>query len=89
MKVVKTFIQDGKTAVKIISNAPVVPVTSFEFVQGVPSTEWVVQHNLDKFPAVTVLDSSGNEYEVDVFHIDKNTTRISFSVAFSGTAVFN
>lgn len=34
MKVVKTFIQDGKTAVKIISDAPVVPVTSFEFVQG-------------------------------------------------------
>ena len=26
---------------------------SFDFTQGVPSSKWVIEHNLDKFPSVT------------------------------------
>lgn len=33
----------------------------FIFIQELPLNEWRVQHNLGKFPSVTVIDSAGTE----------------------------
>ena len=30
----------------------------FDFTQGVPSATWVIEHNLNKFPSVTVVNES-------------------------------
>lgn len=57
--------------------------------QNSASAVWTVTHGLDKIPAVTVVDSAGTEVVGDVAHIDKNTTKITFSAAFSGKAYFN
>ena len=57
--------------------------------QSVPSKEWNVQHNLGKYPAVTVVDSAGTEVVGSVEHIDHNTVKLTFSGAFSGKAFFN
>ncbi len=35
----------------------------FVFVQGSPATEWVIQHNMDCHPGVTVVDSGNNQVE--------------------------
>jgi hypothetical protein len=48
-----------------------------------------VQHNLGKFPSVTVINSAGDEVEGDVSYIDQNSLTVGFSGAFSGTVKCN
>lgn len=62
---------------------------SFDFTQGVPSATWNIIHNLDKYPSVTVVDSSDQVCIGDVQYIDKNNIIITFSSAFSGKAYLN
>lgn len=55
--------------------------------QLTPSSLWVINHNLSKYPSVTVTDSAGNVVIGDVKHVSLNTTEISFSAAFAGKAI--
>ncbi|MCK5919390.1 MAG: hypothetical protein KAG66_00510 [Methylococcales bacterium] len=61
----------------------------YQHTQAVASNEWLVTHNLDKHPAVSVIDSSGAEVEGCVEHLDNNTIRIRFSAIFAGIATLN
>ena len=70
-------------------NQNVISDLTFEYVQGIPSNHWIVNHNLNKNPSVTITDNEGSEYEADVKHIDINNVEIYFSVPFSGKATFN
>ncbi len=74
-----------------VLSASVVPPRDLTYVhnQAVPSATWVVAHGLGKYPAVTVIDSSGSEVEGDVIYDSVNQTTLVFSAAFSGTATFN
>lgn len=47
---------------------------------------WVIQHNLNRLPSVTITDSAGTVVVGDVKHIDLNTTEVSFTSGFAGTA---
>ncbi len=49
----------------------------------------VVAHNLGKYPAVTVIDSAGDEVEGFVDHNSTNQLTITFSASFSGTVICN
>lgn len=60
-----------------------------EFKQQVPSAVWVLQHNLNKFPSVTIVDSSGEEVIGRVTYDDIQKVTVEFSGAFSGTAYLN
>ncbi len=57
--------------------------------QGVSSSLWNVQHGLNKFPSVTIVDTAGNEIEGYVEHIDINSYNITFNAAFSGKSISN
>src|SRR5438270_484493 len=48
-----------------------------------------VPHKLGKYPAVTILDSAGDECEGAVDHIDNNNLTVTFSAVFSGTIICN
>jgi len=48
-----------------------------------------VNHNLGKRPAVTILDTSGSEYEADVDHIDENNLVVRFELVMSGIVICN
>lgn len=50
---------------------------------------WNIEHNLGKFPSVSVVDSAGSIIIGDVLYLDENNLRITFSVAFSGKAFLN
>ena len=52
-------------------------------------TEVVIQHNLNKRPAVELLDSEGNFCFSNINHIDNNQTRIQTNEPFTGVAIFN
>jgi hypothetical protein len=57
--------------------------------QMIASSTWVVNHGLNSFPSVTVVDSSGATVEGAVEYDDANSLTISFSAAFAGTAYLN
>jgi len=62
---------------------------SFTFTQAIPATIWTVNHNLGKFPSVTVTDNSGEEVEVQVTHVDNNNLNIDLNALYSGKAYIN
>lgn len=52
-------------------------------------TSYTVNHNLGKYPAVTVIDSAGDEVIGDVEYLDLNTLRVVFSAPLSGRVTCN
>lgn len=62
---------------------------SFEFTQASPSLTWTINHELNKFPSVTVVDSAGTQVIGDVQHTDNNNLTITFINQFSGKAYLN
>lgn len=61
----------------------------FAFSQLTPSAEWRIEHPLDKFPAVTVVDSGGSVVIGDIEYIDNANITITFQSAFAGKAYLN
>ena len=57
--------------------------------QGVASAVWTVQHNLNKYPSVTVVDSAENEIVSEVEYLDKNTVKITMTGSSKGRAYLN
>ena len=69
----------------VISEIP----RTFVHEQGRASNEWVIVHNLNKYPSVVVIDSSGNEVETAVEYNTKNKITIRLNASFSGKAFLN
>ena len=57
--------------------------------QGVAANVWEVQHNLDRLPSVTVVDTADNVVMGYVTYIDSNNIRITFNAPFKGKAYIN
>lgn len=75
-----------------VSNLPVGEGGSdktFVFTQNVASDLWIINHNLNKFPSVSIVDSGNNMVIGDVIYENANNLQISFSGAFSGSAYLN
>lgn len=62
---------------------------NFVFNQNVASSLWEINHNLNKFPSVTVVDSGNNIVIGEVIYINENNLQISFTSPFSGSAYLN
>jgi hypothetical protein len=62
---------------------------SYVFVQGVPATTWTIQHNLQKFPSITVVDSASTVVTGEYTYINNNNVTLTFSAAFAGKAYLN
>lgn len=54
--------------------------------QATPAATWVIVHNLNAFPNVTVEDSAGTTVEGEVVFDNANQLTLTFSGAFSGVA---
>ena len=73
----------------LIGDTTIIEDKTFVYDQTVPSSEWTIKHNLEKFPAVNIVDSAGTEVIGAIDYIDINTVVITFTGAFSGRAFFN
>ena len=62
---------------------------TYVHVQTTSTAVWSIQHNLNKFPSVTVVDSGGSVVVGETVYIDNNNIQITFSSAFSGKAYCN
>lgn len=50
---------------------------------------WEIEHNLGKFPSITVVDTSNNVIYADVTYDDLNNVTITFASSVTGYAYFN
>ena len=73
---------------EFVSNDPGEDKT-FIFTQGVPSVQWNVQHNLAKFPSVSVVNNNNVVINGEVTYVDTNNVQLDFSAAFAGKAYLN
>lgn len=62
---------------------------TFVFTQGIPATTWNIQHNLGKFPSVSVINNNNVVINGEVTYIDNNNVQLNFSAGFSGKAYLN
>ena len=71
------------------SISPNIQDLNYVYYQSTASDTWTVEHNLGKYPSVTVVDNHGDIVLTDVNYIDPNTVEIVFNGAFSGKAYIN
>lgn len=83
------LINNGDGSSPFITVAEVSGDKNFIFTQGIVSDTWNINHALDKFPAVTIVDSAGTEVEGEIFHVNNNNLTLTFSSGFSGKAYLN
>ena len=63
--------------------------STFVFHQSVPSATWVIEHNLNKFPSVTVVNSAKEQVIGSLKYNTTNKLTLTFSAPFSGDAYLN
>ena len=62
---------------------------NFVYSQDVASATWVVNHGLNKYPSVSVVNSADTTVYGDINYDSLNQVTISFSAAHTGKAFFN
>lgn len=58
-------------------------------IQSTASDVWVIEHGLNKYPSVTVVDSAGTLVIGDIKYLDIKRVEVKFMAAFSGRAYLN
>lgn len=86
---VQEITSTGNIVVERTGNSISITDTTFVFDMAVAQTEWVIHHNLNKRPAVTIVDSAGTVGTCEVQFIDNNTCKIITNHAFKGVAYLN
>ena len=67
----------------------VINSTTFIFEQGIASDVWVITHNLNKAPSITLVDSSGVEFQARKVYNSLNQVTIYLNGATTGKAYLN
>ena len=62
---------------------------TFTFTQPTPSVQWTIQHNLNKFPSVSVVNNNNILMYGNTTYVDTNNLIITFTAGFSGKAYLN
>jgi hypothetical protein len=63
--------------------------TAYVHIQSTPAAVWTINHNLGKYPAVSIVDSANDEVMSEVNYTSTNQVVLTFSAAFSGKAFLN
>lgn len=57
--------------------------------QRVASEVWEIQHNLNKYPTIAIVDSGNSVVVGEIKYIDENNVTVTFTSPFSGKAFCN
>lgn len=88
LTVTKTSVT-SKTITLTTEDATIISGTfedAYVFVQNILATQWTINHNLNKFPSVHVVDTSNNEVVAELQYTTVNQVVLKFSEPFSGSA---
>lgn len=72
-----------------VTNQDITGDKNYVHLQGSPSKTWSFEHNLDKKPSVTIIDSSGNMVVGSLVYVDLNNISLTFASPISGEAICN
>jgi hypothetical protein len=77
--------------IKFKETIQVVNQTSANYihVQSLSSSVWTINHTLQKFASVTIVDSAENVVYGDIQYISASQIIVTFSAAFGGKAYLN
>lgn len=64
-------------------------VDSYVHTQAVTSSVWTINHQLDKYPSVVIVDDDDNVVHCNVNYQDKNNIVATFSASVTGKAYLN
>ena len=64
-------------------------IPSFIFTQATPLATWEIQHDMDKFPSVSVVDTANTGVLSQIDYIDNNNITITNTAQFAGKAYLN
>ena len=68
----------------------IVDITSDTYIHdNTSNNQWIINHNLGKYPSVTVISNSGEEIFGELTFTDTNTIQLNFSEAVEGNAYLN
>lgn len=59
------------------------------FTQDVLSDTWTINHLMNKFPSVTIIDNNNNAVYADIKYIDRNNLEVKFNVPCVGKVYMN
>ena len=76
----------GLSTTHIVTPSTLSRAMSYVHNQSTSLDDWEINHQLNRFPSITVVDSAGTEVEGQVTYIDNDTISILFNGAFSGKA---
>lgn len=78
-----------------------VPIYSRKYIEGIIQattqtfevvftdvTEYTVDHNLNKYPIIQVLNEANDEVEVMILHTNKNSFTVSWNGNMTGTIIY-
>ena len=54
---------------------------------SIVAATWIINHNLNRYPQVTLIDDNGFMFEADIFYNNLNQVTVSFTQPASGKAV--
>ena len=74
---------------QFVSTSDKLKLSGFIHDQISPLKTWIVNHTLDKYPSVSVVDSGDNLVMGSVEYVSKNEIKIKFNHEFSGKAYLN
>lgn len=63
--------------------------THYAHLQPSASDTWVIEHNMNRYPSVTVVDSAGTEVIGEKIYNSENQVTLKFSSPFAGKAYLN
>lgn len=81
----------GEGLIDAVTTGNLVTITSTTYTheQGVASDIWVINHDLNKHPSVTVVDTAGTVFTAQVEYNDENTCTVYINGATKGKAYLN
>lgn len=90
--VVRTTVRDIDTATNeklVTERAVALAVNTYIHDQAISSDTWVINHNLNRYPSVIVVDSAGTQFIVQVEYNSRNQLTIYINGATTGKAYLN
>lgn len=61
----------------------------YAYEQVQPSDTWEIQHNLHKYPSVSITDTAHTAVVGEVQYLNENSIRVTFSAPVAGYAYMN
>lgn len=79
---------DGNNWIKIIGESGS-SASSYIYTQNFLRSTWIINHNLNRYPSVTITDTNNQVMLAEITYNNANTITINFSEGVQGTAYLN